>query len=265
MHVGCQQIEIRVNLIVVAKFVRSVESLWAEVDGIEDDVVLSDKMFNDEEKGAFAERRVQDNLEVLQQLFEALNCPVAEDKLNAIFLQVLLFNLANDPLEMDDHNHLISMRLAPTKVESATLRLVDSFCFRLNAVRVVDKVGESAGAIFFNSRMVLDPVICSRLLIESLKLYLLLLILILLILLMFRLLVELDQFPLQCLAYLHLGKGLRACANLDGLHMLHVHRLREGACTRRCATFRAIANCKVVVINACSAFPPRWIIFLFFR
>ena len=55
MHVGCQQIEIRVNLIVVAKFVRSVESLWAEVDGIEDDVVLSDKMLNDEEKGAFAE------------------------------------------------------------------------------------------------------------------------------------------------------------------------------------------------------------------
>ena len=186
---------------------------------------------------------------------------MAEDKLNAIFLQVLLFNLANDAFEMNDHNHLISMRLAPTKVESATFRLVDSLCFRLNAVRVVDKVGESAGAIFFNNRIVLYPIICSRLLIDSLKLHLLLLIL---ILLMFRLLVELNKFSLQGFAYLHLGKGLRARANLTGLHMMQVHRLREGVCTRRCVTFRATAKCEVVFINTCSAFSPQRISFLFF-
>ena len=90
---------------------------------------------------------------------------MAQDKLHAIFLQVFFLDLSNDALEMDDHNHLIFMRPAPTKVDSATLRLVDSFCFWLNAVLVVDKVGESARAIFFNNRMVLDPVIRSRLLI----------------------------------------------------------------------------------------------------
>lgn len=108
--------------------------MWAEINGIEDNIVLPNEMLYHYEESAFAERRVENHLEVFQKLLETLHCPMAKDKLYAVFLQVFLLNFADDTFEMYDHYHLIFVRLSTTKIESAALGLINSLSFRFNAI-----------------------------------------------------------------------------------------------------------------------------------
>jgi len=143
VHIGRHQIEIRIDLVVVAKLIRSIESLGTQVHGIEYNPMLSNEVLDDQEQRTLTDGRVEDDLEVFEQLFEALNCAMAKDKLHAVFLEISFLHFANDSLEMDNHDHFVPMALPAAEIEPTAFRLVDAVCARLDTIRVVNKVRES--------------------------------------------------------------------------------------------------------------------------
>ena len=221
-------------------------------------------MLNHQEQSAFTDGRVENHLEVLEQLFEAFDCPVAQDQLYAVLLQIFLLNFANDALEVDYHYHFVFVSLAATKIEAPALRLVNALSARLQKLLVVDEVCESVRSVFFHNHLALDTVIgaSSLLLLKSCLLLLKLMLVVDLLrqvdcILLFCL-VEFDQFSLQGFSDLHLSEWLlMSAAHLDALCVIDC--LGECTGTIRSA-FRSARNVKVgAIVETVAAFPPSWI------
>ena len=72
MIVG-NQVEVCIDLIVIAVFVRAFEGLQSRVDGVEDDLVLTDQVLDHQVQRVLTDGGVEDDLIVFQELLEAFN------------------------------------------------------------------------------------------------------------------------------------------------------------------------------------------------
>ena len=67
------QVEVCIDLIVIAVFVRAFEGLQSRVDGVEDDLVLTDQVLDHQVQRVLTDGGVEDDLIVFQELLEAFN------------------------------------------------------------------------------------------------------------------------------------------------------------------------------------------------
>ena len=171
--------------------------------------MLPDQVLNDHVQRVFAHGRVEYNLKALQELFDSLNRTMSQNQLHAILFQISLLNFTDDPLEVNDNDHLILMTLAPRKVKPAALELEDAISPRLYEVRVVNKLCEPLHPFLLRDRATV-----SKLIIDVIART------ILLLLLLYLALAELDKFALQCLSDLHLREWLLPGPNL---YVVSVH------------------------------------------
>ena len=72
MIVG-NQVEVCIDLIVIAVFVRAFEGLQSRVDGVEYDLVLTDQVLDHQVQCVLTDGGVEDDLIVFQELLEAFN------------------------------------------------------------------------------------------------------------------------------------------------------------------------------------------------
>ena len=72
MIVG-NQVEVCIDLIVIAVFVRAFEGLQSRVDGVEYDLVLTDQVLDHQVQRVLTDGGVEDDLIVFQELLEAFN------------------------------------------------------------------------------------------------------------------------------------------------------------------------------------------------
>ena len=131
------QVEVSIYLVVVEELVGALEGLQARVHPVEGDGVLADQVFHDQPQRALADGRVQDDLEVLEQLFETFDRAMAERQMQAVLAQIFLLDFADNPFEVDDHDHLVPVALPPAKVQPPALELEDPVGLGLHELRVV--------------------------------------------------------------------------------------------------------------------------------
>ena len=67
------QVEVCIDLIVIAVFVRAFEGLQSRVDGVEYDLVLTDQVLDHQVQRVLTDGGVEDDLIVFQELLEAFN------------------------------------------------------------------------------------------------------------------------------------------------------------------------------------------------
>ena len=123
---------------------------------------------------------------------------MSQNQLHAVFFEISLLNFTDDPLEVNDYDHLILVTLAPRKVQPAALELEDTIRSRLYEVRVVNQLGEPLHPFLLRYRATM-----TKLIIEVVAVTMLLL-----LLLLYLALAELNKLALQCLTDLHLRERL---------------------------------------------------------
>lgn len=230
--------------------------------------MLSDEVLNDEQECALADGWIQDDLKVFHELLESLYSPVSQNELHMVVFQVFFLHLSDHSFKVDNHDHLISVGLPPAEVKSPTFELVYFVSGWLRALRVIDDAQESLRAIFFllwvlweaSGLHLLGIKLLLLELMRLLKLYLLLLLFVLEWELDLLALAELDEFPLECLANLHLCERLLDWAHLYALCVVY-HRLSE--CAGPCGSVLSLGTGRsgeVVAICTDSTLAPLQII-----
>ena len=135
---------------------------------------------------------------------------MSKNQLHRIIFEIFLLDFTDDPLKVNDHDHLALMTLPSAEVHPPALELKYSLRFWLHERWVVNQVWESFGAIFHYR----STILVSLKIIAGCSVIILLLLLMtrrwgdLLLLLLQLALAKLDKFALECFTNLHLCEGL---------------------------------------------------------